>query len=172
MALVNKETLIVGIDPGTHNFGIGCISKSGNNLRLITAQVIKAPAKETLYERLKVIAPQFYSLLDQLNPKEVALEDVFFAKNAKSAFQLGIVRGIVFAACLARDIKIFEYAPTQVKSTVTGYGRADKAQVQKMVGLLLGTELKTSFDASDAVAVAICHASINRILAKELQGTC
>jgi crossover junction endodeoxyribonuclease RuvC len=169
---VNKENLIVGIDPGSHNFGIGCIQKSGNDLKLVTAQVIKAPAKESLYERLKVITPQFHALLDQLNPKEVALEDVFFAKNAKSAFQLGIVRGVVFAACLERDIKIFEYAPTQVKSTVTGYGRADKAQVQKMVGLLLGVELKTAYDASDAVAIAICHASINRFLAKELKNTC
>jgi crossover junction endodeoxyribonuclease RuvC len=79
---------------------------------------------------------------------------------------------VVFAACLERDIKIFEYAPTQVKSTVTGYGRADKAQVQKMVGLLLGVELKTAYDASDAVAIAICHASINRFLAKEVKTTC
>lgn len=169
---MNKENLIVGIDPGSHNFGFGCIQKSGNDLKLVTAQVITAPAKESLYERLKVIAPKFHALLDEFKPSEVALEDIFFAKNAKSAFQLGIVRGVVVAACLQRNIKIFEYAPTQVKSTVTGYGRADKAQVQKMVGLLLGTELKTAFDASDAVAIAICHASINRFLAKEVQQTC
>jgi crossover junction endodeoxyribonuclease RuvC len=169
---VKKENFIVGIDPGSHNFGFGCIQKSGNDLKLVTAQVIKAPAQETLYERLKVITPKFHALLDQIKPQEVALEDVFFAKNAKSAFQLGIVRGVVFAACLERDIKIFEYPPTQVKSTVTGYGRADKAQVQKMVGLLLGAELKTAYDASDAVAIAICHASINRVLARELQKIC
>jgi crossover junction endodeoxyribonuclease RuvC len=169
---VNKENFIVGIDPGSHNFGLGCIQKSGNNLKLITAQIIKAPARENLYDRLKVIAPKLYTLLDELKPQEVALEDAFFAKNAKSAFQLGIVRGVVVAACLERNIKIFEYAPTQVKSTVTGYGRADKAQVQKMVGLLLGTELKTAYDATDAVAVAICHASINRFLAREVQKTC
>ncbi|MFM8314984.1 MAG: crossover junction endodeoxyribonuclease RuvC [Deltaproteobacteria bacterium] len=169
---MNKDNFIVGIDPGSHNFGFGCIQKAGNDLKLITAQVIQAPAKQPLYERLKIITPKFHALLDQIQPKEVALEDVFFAKNAKSAFQLGIVRGVVFAACLERDIKIFEYAPTQVKSTVTGYGRADKAQVQKMVGLLLGTELNTAYDASDAVAIAICHASINRFLAREVQKTC
>ena len=169
---MKSEEFIVGIDPGSHQFGLGCIHKSGNDLKLVTAQVIKAPAKESLYERLKGITPKFHSLLDELKPTEVALEDVFFAKNAKSAFQLGIVRGVVFAACLERGIKIFEYAPTQVKSTVTGHGRADKAQVQKMVGLLLGVELKTAYDASDAVAIAICHASINRYLAKEVQKTC
>ena len=170
--MMKQDEFIVGIDPGSHQFCFGCVQKSGNNLKLVTAQVIKAPAKHSLYDRLNFILPAFKLLLDEIKPKEVALEDVFFAKNAKSSFQLGIVRGVVFAVCLERGIKIFEYPPTQVKSTVTGYGRADKAQVQKMVGLLLGTELKTAYDASDAVAIAICHASTNRFLTKELQTTC
>lgn len=152
---------IVGIDPGSHHLGFGCIQKSGTEIKLLSAETIHAP-KLALYERLESITPKLHALLDKLCPHEVAIEDTFYAKNVKSAFQLGIVRGIVFSACIARGIKVYEYAPTQVKSAVTGYGRADKSSVQKMVGLIVGQELKVGFDASDAVAIAICHASLMR----------
>ncbi len=152
-------TRIVGIDPGSHHLGFGCITKSGNSLKLLRAETLNAPKKEDLYGRLDVIRLQLNALLDEYMPNEVALENIFSAKNVRSAFYLGIVRGVVFASCLERRIRVFEYAPTHVKSIVTGYGRADKSQVKKMVGLLLGTSIDAGFDATDAVAIAICHAS-------------
>jgi crossover junction endodeoxyribonuclease RuvC len=101
--------------------------------------------------------------LDELRPDEVAIEDLFHSLNARSAFHLGMARGVAIGACLKRRIPIFEYAPTQIKSVVTGYGRSDKAQVKKMVELTLGTKIDLGFDATDAVAVAICHASTRRL---------
>lgn len=150
---------ILGIDPGSHHLGVGCIEKSGNSVRLVFADIIHAPAKAPLYERLEIISERLVALVDELNPQEVAIEDIFSAANARSAFRLGVARGVAVAACLGRGIKIFEYAPTQVKSVVTGYGRADKAQVQKMVSLILGKKVELGFDATDAIAVAICHAN-------------
>ena len=160
------EKRIVGIDPGSHKMGFGCIHKNGNTLKLVRAETIHAPSKEDLYERLGVIRLRLSALLNEFNPHELALENIFSSKNVRSAFYLGIVRGVVFSACLERNIKIFEYAPTQVKSVVTGYGRADKSQVKKMVGLLLGAPINEGFDATDAVAIAICHASQVNFMSK------
>jgi crossover junction endodeoxyribonuclease RuvC len=153
---------IIGIDPGSHRLGFACLEKTGASLRLVFAEVVSAPAKDTLYPRLEIIGARLASLIEQFNPDEVAVEDAFFGKNPKSAFQLGITRGVVLATCLNRKMKIYEYAPTQVKAVVTGYGRADKAQVKKMVELTLQTQLTIGFDATDAIAVAICHASTVR----------
>jgi len=127
-------------------------------MRLLYADTIRAPAKEKLYPRLEKISRRLHELLDEWKPDEVAVEDVFYALNARSAFHLGMARGVAVAACLGRQMKIFEYAPTQVKSIVTGYGRADKAQVKKMIQLLLGTREEFGFDTADAIAVALCHA--------------
>ncbi len=155
--------IILGIDPGSHFLGVGCIHKRGNTLTLISAEAISAPAKQTLYPRLEVIAERLEILLDLWKPHEVAVEDLFHSKNARSAFHLGIARGVAIGACLKRKIAIFEYAPTQVKSVVTGYGRADKEQVRKMVELTLKAKIADRHDATDALAVAICHASTLRL---------
>jgi crossover junction endodeoxyribonuclease RuvC len=143
--------------------GLGCIRKSGNQLKLIHAEVINAPSKQPLYDRLAVIRARLHTLLDELKPSEVALENIFVGKNIKSAFYIGIIRGVVFSACLERSVRVYEYAPTEVKSVVTGSGRADKQQVKKMVGLVLGSQLDLGFDATDAVAIAICHASQSKL---------
>jgi crossover junction endodeoxyribonuclease RuvC len=158
------ETIIVGIDPGSHRLGVGCVRKKGNSVTFLHAEVIQAPAKEKLYERLAVIRKKLITLLDELKPHEVALENIFTAKNVQSAFTIGIVRGVIFSICLERNVKIYEYAPTHVKSVVTGSGRADKEQVKKMVNLVLGTKIEMGLDATDAVAIAICHATENRAL--------
>lgn len=160
MALISHR--IVGIDPGTYRLGVGCIQKHGNELSLVNAVTIEASIKLSIYDRIAAIIEEMELLLDQFAPKEVAIENPFFAKNAKSAFQLGLARGMAITLCLKRKIKIFEYTPTQVKSTVTGYGRADKAQVKKMVGLSLGRLENMNFDATDALAVALCHAHTHR----------
>jgi crossover junction endodeoxyribonuclease RuvC len=150
---------IIGIDPGSHRLGFACIEKKGSDLRLIFAEVITAPARDSLYPRLGVIGARLKELIELHTPDEVAVENIFHAKNARSAFHLGIARGIAISQCLERKIQIFEYAPTEVKAVVTGYGRADKAQVKKMIELTLGTKVDLGFDATDAIAVAICHAS-------------
>lgn len=155
---------VLGIDPGSHHLGVGCIEKRGNQIRLIHVDILHAPAKAPFYERLEIIAAKLNPLIAKLQPREVAVEDIFSAKNPRSAFRLGIARGVAVAACLGRGIKIYEYAPTQVKAVVTGHGRADKAQVQKMVRLIVGTIPELGFDATDALAVAICHANTLNLL--------
>ena len=159
------EQIILGIDPGSHRLGIGCILKHGSDTKLITADTLHAPKDGALYERLSSIQQQLESALDKLKPSAVALEDIFFAKNARSAFQIGVARGMVFSLCIRRSIPVFEYAPTKVKQIVTGSGRADKEQVKKMVGILLGTKENWGLDASDALAIAICHASHGKLKA-------
>ena len=161
----HRPKRLLGIDPGSHNTGIGCIEQHGNQLRLIFAEVIAAPRKDSLYARLEVIGARLKQVIDELVPNEIAVEDIFHAKNARSAFHLGIARGVAISHCLGRGIKIFEYAPTQVKAVVTGYGRADKEQVKKMVRLILGTEVNLGFDATDAIALAICHANTVKLSA-------
>ncbi len=134
-------------------------------MRLLFAHILHAPKNGNLYERLAVINTKLNDLLKQIDPIEVAIEDTFYGKNARSAFHLGIARGVAVSACLNRGMTIFEYAPTQVKSVVTGYGRADKTQVAKMVRLIagIGHDVELGFDATDAIAVAICHASTVRL---------
>jgi crossover junction endodeoxyribonuclease RuvC len=150
---------ILGIDPGSHRLGVGCVEQHGNTLRLLFAETIEAPARESLYDRLEVIVARLKKVIDALSPDEVAVEDIFHAKNARSAFHLGMARGVAISACLGRGVRIYEYAPTQVKAIVTGYGRADKEQVRKMVRLILGAQIELGYDATDAIAIAICHAN-------------
>ena len=156
--------IILGIDPGSHHLGIGFLHKRGHQLKLLHADTLNAPAKAPFFDRLEILHKQLKPLVLKWKPQEVAIEDVFSAKSPRSAFRLGIARGVALSACLGMELKFFEYAPTQVKSVVTGFGRADKSQVQKMVGLTLGMKLDLGFDATDAIAVAICHAFSVRIL--------
>jgi crossover junction endodeoxyribonuclease RuvC len=157
--VATATTRILGIDPGSHHMGIGCLEKTGNRLRLVFCEIIHAPKQDSLYDRLRVISDRFQTVLAELKPSEVAFEDIFYAKNVRSAIYLGTARGMAIGACLQQGLKIHEYAATQVKSVVTGYGRSDKAHVQKMVQMILGTRIELGVDATDAVAVAICHAN-------------
>lgn len=142
--------------------GLACIEHKGNSYTLIRYETVEAPRHLPLYDRLRHIREGLHAFLAETSPDVVALEDIFFAKNVKSAFTIGIARGVVFSACLERSIRVFEYLPTKVKSAVTGSGRADKSQVQKMLGMLLGVKLDTGFDASDAIAIALCHGVTNK----------
>ena len=154
---------LLGIDPGSHHLGVGLLERRGNKVQLVYAEIIHAPRKDALYDRIAYITKRLRHLLIDLKPDEVAVEDTFFGKNARSAFHLGMARGAAIGACLEYGLKIHEYAPTQVKSVVTGYGRADKEQVKKMVQLILGQTIDLSFDATDALAVAICHANSQKM---------
>lgn len=155
---VASTTRILGIDPGSQLLGVGCIAKSGNRLKYLHGETIAAPRGLSFFDRLEILSEQLRLRVEQLRPDVLAIEDTFFARNAKSAFRLGIARGVAISACLGRGMPIFEYAPTQVKSVVTGYGRADKDQVRKMVRLSVRCPEELGFDATDAIAVAICHA--------------
>ena len=150
---------IFGVDPGSIHTGYGCIQKSGSRLRILTGGVISPPAQGTFPEKLLSVHAGLSNLLREYEPEVVAIEDLFYGRNARSASKLGHVRGVAMLAAAEAGMSVAEYLPTQVKQAVVGYGRAEKQQVRDMVMLLLG--LKTApgnLDTSDALAVAICHA--------------
>lgn len=149
---------IFGIDPGSERTGYGCIESSGGRHRLITCGTLSAPARSTFPERLLAIHTGLTALLDRHRPECVAVENIFFAKNVRSALKLGHARGIALLAASQASVPVVEYSPAEIKRSVVGYGRAEKQQVQAMMKLLLGLDAVPSpHDVADALAVAICH---------------
>jgi crossover junction endodeoxyribonuclease RuvC len=158
-----KTFRIMGVDPGSRLLGFGCIDARGTELRHVdsgTLRVSKSWDKSEvpLEQRLLNIFEELGKILDLHKPDALAVERVFFAKNAVSALKLGQARGAVLLAGAVRKISIFEYSSTEVKSTVAGFGRAEKDQVARMVTLLTQQKNFETNDASDALAIAICHA--------------
>lgn len=158
MGKVLKEKIILGLDPGTTIMGYGLISVKGPAITLIQYGVIHLD-KYTGHElKLKKIFERVLSLVDEYHPDEVALEAPFFGKNVQSMLKLGRAQGVAMAAALYREVPIVEYAPKKVKQSVTGNGNASKEQVAKMLMTLLHIkEVPKLLDASDALAVALCH---------------
>jgi crossover junction endodeoxyribonuclease RuvC len=149
---------IFGVDPGSERTGYGCIESSGGRHRLVTCGILSAPARSTFPERLCAIHAGLQALLVEHRPQCVAVENVFFAKNVRSALKLGHARGIALLAASQASIPVVEYSPAEIKRSVVGYGRAEKQQVQAMMKLLLGLDTVPSpHDVADALAVAICH---------------
>ena len=149
---------IFGIDPGSERTGYGCIERSGSRHHLVICGVLAAPASATFPERLKFIHSGLVGLIAECRPDCVAVENIFHARNVRSALKLGHARGVALLAASEAGLAVFEYAPTEVKRAVVGYGRAEKPQIQQMVKLLLGMEAAPSpHDVADALAVAICH---------------
>ena len=152
---------IFGVDPGSAHTGYGCIETSESRHRVVACGALSVPGRLPFAEKLLFLHSGLVKLLSQHSPEAVAVEDLFYAKNARSALKLGHVRGVVLLAASQARIPIAEYTPTQVKQAVVGYGRAGKSQVQEMVMLLLGLdERPTPLDVSDALAVAVCHAHL------------
>ena len=150
---------IFGIDPGSQRTGYGCIDTDGSRCRVVVCGAITVPARIPFPDKLKSVYDNLASLLARHRPTCVAIENVFFARNARSALTLGHVRGVAILAASKAGLPLSEYAPTEVKRAVVGYGRADKRQVQQMVTLLLGLdEAPSPHDVSDALAIAVCHA--------------
>jgi crossover junction endodeoxyribonuclease RuvC len=150
---------ILGVDCGSEATGFGLVESDGFHHRAIEFGAIRATRQQTFPERLDQIHRQITQLILDHCPNCVAIEDVFYAKNARSALKLGHVRGVVMQAAAAQALPVAEYTPLKVKNTVTGFGGADKRQVQHMVTILLALQQQPrSLDASDALAVAICHA--------------
>ena len=151
---------IVGIDCGTEKTGFGVIDTDGRSHQLISAGVIRTKVADLLEHRLKFIAAELRTVIKIFSPQEVAVEEVFHAVNAKSALKLAHVRGVALLLAAEAGLDVSEYSPLEVKLSVVGYGRAEKHQVRMMVYSLLSAERQTeSFDAADALAVAICHAT-------------
>lgn len=149
---------IIGIDCGTERTGFGVIESDGRSHRFLSAGVIRTKAAHPLEGRLKLIATELREVLSSFVPEAVAVEEVFHAVNAKSALKLAHVRGVALLLAAEAGLPVNEYSPLEVKISVAGYGRAEKQQVQLMVRSLLGIDREfESYDATDALAVAICH---------------
>jgi crossover junction endodeoxyribonuclease RuvC len=149
---------VFGIDPGSARTGYGCVKSDGTRHQLIVCGAIVIPAARAFPEKLKTIHVELGALIARHAPDCIAIENLFHAVNARSALKLGHARGVAMLAAVEAGIPIVEYTPAEVKQAIVGYGRAEKGQVQTMVQLLLGLGAPPSpFDASDALAVAICH---------------
>jgi len=150
---------VLGIDCGTEYTGYGVVEVSGRLLGCICCGAIKNPTRHAMPKRLSHIYEELCRLISEHRPDEVAVEDVFYALNVKSALKLGQVRGVAMLAAATAGLEVAEYSPLTIKSSVVGYGHAEKRQVQVMVTRLLNLSTAPEpFDASDALAIAICHA--------------
>lgn len=152
-----QSKIILGVDPGSQITGVGVIKACGTELTHIFSESIKLPKGE-LSQRLRVIYARLQSVIAQTRPDVVVVEKVFLAKNPQSALTLGHARGAALLAAVNNDIELTEYSATEIKKTVVGRGRADKAQVQHMMRVLLNLRVAPEADASDALAAAVCHA--------------
>ncbi|WP_194972508.1 crossover junction endodeoxyribonuclease RuvC [Aquiflexum lacus] len=153
-----KEKIILGIDPGTNIMGYGVILITGKNHSLLQYGVIHLKKYSTHELKLKKIFERITGLIDEFHPDSVALEAPFYGENVQSMLKLGRAQGVAMAAALARDIPISEYSPKKVKQSVTGNGNASKIQVAEMLKTLLKIEeIPKLLDATDALAVALCH---------------
>lgn len=159
-------SLILGIDPGSRKTGFGIINMLGSKTEYVTSGVIRMRDEDTLPERLKIIFDSITHIINQYCPQEMAIEQVFMAKNAASALKLGQARGAAIVAAVAQNLPVSEYEARKVKQSVVGNGAADKLQVQHMVKTLLRLPAAPQEDAADALAVALCHANTQQHLIK------
>jgi crossover junction endodeoxyribonuclease RuvC len=151
--------VVMGIDPGLANTGFGVVRAAGSSVTAIDGGVIETPADLAPESRLGRIYAALRDLMDWHEPASIALEDLYFGKNIRSALAVGQARGVAMLAASERGLSCSDYTPQAVKMAVCGSGGAGKAQVQRMVGVLLGLPAPPASDhAADALAVAICHA--------------
>jgi crossover junction endodeoxyribonuclease RuvC len=149
---------VFGIDPGSERTGYGCVETDGSRHRIVACGAIRCAPVTSFPDKLQRIHAQLTIILAECRPACVAIENVFYSVNARSALKLGHARGVAILAAVEAGVPVFEYTPAEIKRAVVGYGRADKPQVQQMIKLLLGlAEVPSPHDAADALAVAICH---------------
>lgn len=149
---------VLGIDPGTAITGYGLVDQD-DDLQLVHSGAITTPAGMPLPQRLLIIHRELSAVIGRYQPQAVAVEELFFSKNVRTAMSVGQARGVVLLAAAQASLPIYHYKPSEVKLAVAGYGGAAKAQIQEMVRLLLGLDaVLTPDDVADAVAIAICHA--------------
>jgi crossover junction endodeoxyribonuclease RuvC len=149
---------VFGIDPGSERTGYGCVDSDGRRHRLVRCGAIQTGSVAAFPDRLGAIYRGLVDELDACRPDCVAIENLFYATNVRSALKLGHARGVAMLAAVECGVPVLEYTPAEIKRAVVGYGRAEKGQVQQMVKLLLGLDrVPSPHDAADALAVAICH---------------
>ena len=150
---------VLGIDPGFAITGYSIIDDIGNKFYLRTSGAILTEAKTSFPLRLEKINKELAEIIETYNPDAMSIEELFFNNNAKTAINVAQARGVILVTARMHNLDIFEYTPLQVKQAVTGYGRADKIQVQRMVKMILNEEkLPKLDDITDSMAMAICHA--------------
>lgn len=154
--------IILGIDPGTHRTGWGLIQKIGPRWTHLDNGLIAPSIKLPLQSRLQTIYQKIAEQIETFRPKEIALEDLFFAKNAKTSLKLGHARGVVMLAAAQYGVPVFEYPPAKIKQALSGFGQASKEQMQKMVKIHLKLKEIPEENAADALAVALCHTQMRR----------
>ncbi len=149
---------ILGIDPGTGILGFGIIDVFKNKPVLVDAGVIRTPVKENDAVRLLTIYDELTDIIKQSKPQQMSVEKLFFAQNVTTAMTVAQARGVVLLCGMQNHLEIAEYTPLQIKQALTGYGRAEKKQIQEMVRVILGLkEVPKPDDCADALAAAICH---------------
>jgi len=154
---------IIGIDPGTGILGFGIIESKNGKVQLVDGGVIRTPVKEDDAVRLLTIYEELTDIIASTKPDEMAVEKLFFSQNVTTAMTVAQARGVVLLTAMQADLKISEYTPQQIKQALTGYGRADKKQIQEMVRIMLGLkEVPKPDDCADAIAAAITHAQTIR----------
>lgn len=157
--LKSKERIILGIDPGTVNMGYGIVIEVNKKLKLEALGTLNLSALSSHPDKLKKIFERTLSLIKQYHPDCLAIEDPFYGKNVQVMLKLGRAQGVAMAAALSRDLPIFEYSPKKIKQSITGRGNASKEQVAAMLRQLLLFDQKNELlDATDGLAVAVCHA--------------
>ena len=163
--------IILGIDPGTVTMGYGVIEVIEDEITMVDCGALTSPARSPIGERLSYLYHRLLDIISQYQPDAVAIEQPFMAKNVRSALAIGKAQAVAMLAAADRGIPSYEYTPTQVKQRVTDYGASTKEQVQEMVRLQLGlSQAPQPIDASDALAVAICHlreTHLDSLLAKQ-----
>ncbi|HNX68701.1 MAG TPA: crossover junction endodeoxyribonuclease RuvC [Candidatus Omnitrophota bacterium] len=148
---------VLGIDPGTHRTGFGILETSGRDYKLVICGTIRAASKDPIAKRLLHVFESLQKNIQSYKPDVLALETLFFAKDIRAVERIGEARACAMLAASKEGIEVVEYAPTAVKQSVTGNGRASKEQVQFMVKRLLNLKEAPALDASDALAIAMCH---------------
>lgn len=158
--MINKERIILGIDPGTQVMGYGLLRVVNNKPELLAMGVIQLNKYDDHYLKLRRIFERVVSIVEEFLPDELAIEAPFFGKNVQSMLKLGRAQGVAMAAALSRDIPIFEYAPLKIKMAITGNGKAAKEQVAYMLQKYLhipDENMLPQLDATDGLAAAVCH---------------
>lgn len=155
---MNKEKIILGIDPGTTIMGFGLIKVVGKKMQFMQLNELDLKKYDDHYLKLKLIFERTIELIDTHHPDEIAIESPFFGKNVQSMLKLGRAQGVAMAAGLSREIPITEYSPKKIKMSITGNGNASKEQVAKMLQNVLNLKsLPKNLDATDGLAAAVCH---------------
>ncbi|MDO7977821.1 crossover junction endodeoxyribonuclease RuvC [Oceanotoga teriensis] len=155
---------ILGIDPGYGRIGYGLLDKTGNKFKTVNYGVIYTDKELDLPSRLHQIQNSIYELVNKYEPDESSVEELFFFRNVTTAIQVGEARGVILVSLVEKNIPIYEYTPFQIKQAVTGYGRAEKGQIQRTLKLLLNLKkTPTPDDAADALAAAFCHGNFRGV---------